>query len=87
MKVLIIQQLELNTIQNRVTFKIKSEYYLELLTPETMKLVGSAENKITTDKNGENEPHLEIVELVLIISKIQEYCLLLYQTRRHLIVY
>ena len=31
-----------------------------------MKLLGSAENKITTDKNGENEPHLEIVELVLV---------------------
>ena len=34
-------------------FKIKSGYYLELLTPETMKLLGSAESKITKDKNGE----------------------------------
>ena len=33
-------------IENRITFKIKSGYYLELLTPETMKLLGSAENKI-----------------------------------------
>ena len=55
-----------NKIQNRITFKIKSGYYLELLTPETMKLLGSTENKITTDKNGENEPHLEIVKLVLV---------------------
>ena len=31
-----------------------------------MKLLGSAENKITKDKNGENVPHLEIVELVLV---------------------
>ena len=31
-----------------------------------MKLLGSAENKITKDKNGENVPHLEIVELVLL---------------------
>ena len=31
-----------------------------------MKLLGSAENKITKDKNGENIPHLEIVELVLV---------------------
>ena len=31
-----------------------------------MKLPGSAENKITKDKNGENLPHLEIVELVLV---------------------
>ena len=50
----------------RVTFKIERGYYLELLTPETMKLLGSTESKITKDKNGENVPHLEIVELVLI---------------------
>ena len=34
--------------------------------PETMKLLGSTESKISKDKNGENVPHLEIVELVLI---------------------
>ena len=55
-----------NKIENRVTFKIKNGYYLELLTPETMKLLGSSESKITKDKNGENVPYLEIVELVLI---------------------
>ena len=55
-----------NKIENRVTFKIKKEYYLELLTPETMKLLGTSESKITKDKNSENIPHLEIVELVLI---------------------
>ena len=55
-----------NRIENRVTFKIKSGYYLELLTPETMKLLGTTESKITKDKNGENVPHLEIVELVLV---------------------
>ena len=55
-----------NKIENRVTFEIKNGYFLELLTPETMKLLGSAESKITKEKNGENVPHLEIVELVLI---------------------
>ena len=55
-----------NKIENRITFKIKSGYYLELLTPETMKLLGSTESKITKDKNCENVPHLEIVELVLV---------------------
>ena len=55
----------INKIENRITFKIKSGYYLELLTPQTMKLLGSTESKITKDKNGENVPHLEIVELVL----------------------
>ena len=55
-----------NKIENRITFKIKSGYYLELLTLETMKLLGSAESKITRNKNGENVPHLEVVELVLV---------------------
>ena len=36
----------LNRIENRITFKIKSGYHLELLTPETMKLLGSAESKM-----------------------------------------
>ena len=56
----------INRIENRITSKIKSGYYLELLTPETMKLLGSTESKITKDRNGENVPHLEIVELVLV---------------------
>ena len=56
----------INRIENRITFKIKNGYYLELLTPETMKLLGSTERKITKDKNGENVPHLEVVELVLV---------------------
>ena len=80
-----------NKIENRITFKIKNEYYLELLTPETMKLLGSTECKITKDKNGENVPHLEILELVLVhcnlvISKIQEYYIHLFQTN-HLVLY
>ena len=41
-------------IENRITFKIKNGSYLELLTPEAMKLFGSTESKITKDKNGEN---------------------------------
>ena len=56
----------INKIENRITFKIKSGYFLELLTPETMKLLGSTESKITKDKKGENVPLLEIVELVLV---------------------
>ena len=56
--------------ENRITFKIKNEYYLELLTPETMKLLVSTESKITGEKNGENVPHIEVVELVLIHCNI-----------------
>ena len=48
----------INRIEIRITFKFKNGYYLELLTPETMKLLGSTESKITKDKNGENVPHL-----------------------------
>ena len=55
-----------NRIENRITFKIKNGYYLEFLTPETMKLPGSTESKITKDKNGENVPYLEVAELVLV---------------------
>ena len=56
--------------ENRITFKIKNGYYLELLTPETMKLLGSTESKITGEKNGENVPHLEVVQVVLIHCNI-----------------
>ena len=55
-----------NKIENRITFKIKNGYSLELLTKETMKLLGSTKNKITKNKNGENVPHLEITEVILV---------------------
>ena len=56
----------INKIENRITFKIKSGYYLELLTPESMKLLGSTVSKINKDKNSENVPNLEVVEVVLV---------------------
>ena len=56
----------LNKVENRITFRIRNWYSLEVLTPETMKLLGSTENKITKDKNGENVPYLEIKEVVLV---------------------
>ena len=63
-------QIYVNKIENRVTFKTKNGYSLELLTHETMKLLGSTENKIAKDKNGENVPHLEITEVVLVHCNI-----------------
>ena len=63
-------QIYVNKTENRVTFKIKDKYSLELLTAETIKLLGSTENKITKDKNGENVPHLEITEVVLVHCNI-----------------
>ena len=47
-------------------FKFKNGDYSELLTPETMKISGSKIN-ITKDASGENVPHLEIIEVVLVL--------------------
>ena len=41
-----------------------------LLTPETMKSVGSIENKLTQDKNDENVPFLEITDVELVHCNI-----------------
>ena len=70
-------------MENRVKFKIKNGYSLELLPSETMKLLGSTENKITKDKIGENVPHLEIGKVVLVHCNIvnndyQQYSRVLY---------
>ena len=59
-----------NKIENRITFKIKTGYHLEHLAPETMKLLKITKSKITKNKNGENIPHLEIIEAVLVDSNI-----------------
>ena len=59
-----------NKIQKKIGFKIKSGYYLQLLTPETMKVLGITKNKINADKNGENVPHLEIIEVILVRCNI-----------------
>ena len=53
-----------NTINNRILFKIKSGYKLELLSKETMKLLGSTKDIIDADKNSESVPKLENVEVV-----------------------
>ena len=53
-------------VENRITFKIKDGHSLELLTQETVKLLGSTKSKINKDKNGENILHLEITEVVLV---------------------
>ena len=59
-----------NKIENRITFRIKNGYSLELLRPETMKLLGITKNKIVKDKNGENVPHIETTEVVLVHCNI-----------------
>ena len=67
-------------------FEIKTGYCLELLTPETMKLLRSTESKITKDKNGEIVLHLETTEVLLVynnivnkdINKFQKSCIHLF---------
>ena len=39
----------INKIENRITFKIKTRYYFELLTPETMRTLRSTKSKIITE--------------------------------------
>ena len=55
-----------NKTKNRIIFKIKTGYKLELLTLETMKLLGSAKKEVDKDKIGKNVPKLESVEVVLV---------------------
>ena len=76
----------MNRIKNRIVFKIKTGHKLELLTPEKMKLLGSTKKDVDKDKDGENVPKLESVEVVLVYCNLvkndyhQKFCLLLFQT-------
>ena len=63
-------QIYVNKIENRIIFKIKNVYSLELLKPETMKLLASTENKITKDKNNENVHHLQMIEVLVVHCNI-----------------
>ena len=55
-----------NKIKNRIVFKVKNGYKLELLTPETMRFFGSTKKVIDKDKNGNTVSNLESVEIVLV---------------------
>ena len=54
-----------NQKEKGIAFKINRRHYLELLTPEIIKLLGSLKNKITKDGNNQNVPHLQITVVVL----------------------
>ena len=55
-----------NKIKNRIVFKIKTDYKLELLTPETIRLLASTKKDVDGDKNSDDVPKLESVEVVLV---------------------
>ena len=54
-----------NKIKNRIIFKIEAGYKLELLSPDTMKLLESTKKDVDQDKDGEDVPKLESIEVVL----------------------
>ena len=55
-----------NKIKNRVVFKVKAGYKLELLSLESMKLLESTKKDIDQNKDRENEPKLKSVEVVYV---------------------
>ena len=55
-----------NKIKNSIVFKIKTGYKLEILSSETMKLLGSAKKDVDKDKGGEDARKLESVKVVLV---------------------
>ena len=59
-------QIYVNKIKNRIVFRIKAGYKLELLTKETIQFLGSSKKDIDQNKNGEFVPRLETVEVVLV---------------------
>ena len=76
----------------RITFKIKTGYYLKPLTFEKMKLLGITKSKITINEKGKNVPNMEITEVVviqqivilsiIIIKKNQEFYIHLFLKNR-----
>ena len=55
-----------NKTKNRIVFKTKTGYKLELLSSGTMKLLGSTKKDLDQDKDGEDVPKLESVEVFLV---------------------
>ena len=62
----LLQIIYVNKTKNRIVFKIKTGYKLELLTKETMQLLGSEKKDIDQNKDVELVPRLETVEVVLV---------------------
>ena len=59
-------QIYTNKIKSRIVFKIKTDYKLELLSPETIKLLESTKKDVDRDKDGEDVTKLESFEFVLV---------------------
>ena len=57
-----------NKLKNGIVFKIKTGYKLELLSEETMHLLGTSNEDIAQNKDGEIVPKLETVEVVFVLG-------------------
>ena len=57
-------------VENKITFKVKTGYYLKILTSDAMILIRITKNKITKDENVDNVPYLKITEVVLVYWNI-----------------
>ena len=55
-----------NKTKNRIVFNVETDWKLELLSPETMKLLGSTKKGVDQNKDGEDVPKLESVEVILV---------------------
>ena len=75
-----------NKIKNRIVFKIKTGYKLQMLTNKTMALLGDGPI-VDQDENSRNVPELEQVRsvyyiamlFIMIIYKTANYCIHLFQ--------
>ena len=63
-----------NKIKKIIIFKVKTGYKLELLSSETLKLLRSAKKDVDKDKDGEDVPKLESVEVVLVHCNLVSNC-------------
>ena len=63
-------QIYTSKIKSRIVFKIKAGYKLELLSPETMKLLGDKNKDVAQDKDGEDVSKLGSVEVVIVYCNL-----------------
>ena len=59
-----------NKVKNRIVFEIEALYKLKLVTLETMRLLRSTKKDVDKDKDGDNVPKLESVEVDLVHSNL-----------------
>ena len=59
-------------IKNRIVFKIKAVDQLNLLTPETIKILGSIEKDIDKNKDGEDVPKVKFDEVASVYCNLMK---------------